>query len=87
MRGAVGHAVVDPGVVAHGGIFCDRMENGRRDGAITRKEMGAGETQDGDGLGYVAELGHVLQDLGDAEGADCFDLTSVTHTRRQRERG
>jgi hypothetical protein len=62
-------------VVAYGRLGRGGVDDGGWDGACTVGVEGASREAAGrDGLGYVADLGDVFEDVGDAEGADDVDL-------------
>ena len=60
MRRAVGHAEVEPGVVAVGHLLELFADNGFGDGAGAGEVFGSGEAFYGEGLEAVAELGAVF---------------------------
>jgi hypothetical protein len=60
MLGTVGHAEVQPGVVAVGHLLELFADDGFGDGAGAGEIFGSGEAFDGDGLDAVAELGYVF---------------------------
>lgn len=72
--GTVAHAVVDPRAVAEGRPGRGLVDDLGRDKALAGIVLCARVAAARYGLGYVPELGYVLQDHGDAEGADYLDL-------------
>jgi hypothetical protein len=72
--GPVAHAVVDPRAVAQGRPGRGLVDDLGRDEALAGVVLCARVAAARYGLGYVPELGYVLQDHGDAEGADYLDL-------------
>lgn len=74
MLRAVGHAEVEPGVVAVWHLLELFSDDGFGDSARAGEVFGSGEAFDGDGLDAVAELGYVLEDVAYSEGTDDFDL-------------